>query len=580
MVQFRNFFLIFTILSIPVFCEEGSLNQAIARINALFLIKDPALALEECTSNLQKFPESLDLQKLHIKALAENGFELDAIKEWKAIESHILDEKERESLFETIAWGVLLDGKNSSQLMMNNFSLLGAFLTQDARAVAMIRSAMQSSNSMQRALAVRLASQYGDSDLKEQMIQLLKHEKISFVRFEVIKAIGALQLKQASEYLKDIIYDQRSLAEEKVYAIQSLATLYDHIQQHEIIELLNHKRGGFRILAAEVISRLHLYEHLPLLVARLDDPITDVRMHFLNAIGILNPNILAREKELLTKLCRDPHHNVAITAAWIALQAKIEIGSLVLREKIESEDPALRRFTAAVIALSGKKGMPIAMRVLEKTKDPFVQANLYFGLLRIREREVSVCNQLFNFLQSSDSALINWEEQPNPLFTAIAPSKAQFTSEISNFPALADGMTRLSIINALAMIDPDKAIICAKNFLANSHWGLIIPTAELLIEEGEMYSLEIIKQLLDEKEEKVRLQAAFVLAFIGSDDSAIKVLEESYYRVHREVKLQILEALGKIGSKKCLPFLLKILEEPFQGLRIAAASAIIQSLYH
>ena len=43
-------------------------------------------------------------------------------------------------------------------------------------------------------------------------------------------------------------------------------------------------------------------------------------------------------------------------------------------------------------------------------------------------------------------------------------------------------------------------------------------------------------------------------------------------------RLHILEALSHIGSAESLPFLVGILEEPFQVLRVAAAACIIQCI--
>lgn len=76
------------------------------------------------------------------------------------------------------------------------------------------------------------------------------------------------------------------------------------------------------------------------------------------------------------------------------------------------------------------------------------------------------------------------------------------------------------------------------------------------------------------------MQAALILALLGSDDAAVKVLQEAYSKVEREIKVYILEALGHIGDPQSIPFLLEILNEPFQVLRVVAASALIQCLYH
>ncbi len=71
-----------------------------------------------------------------------------------------------------------------------------------------------------------------------------------------------------------------------------------------------------------------------------------------------------------------------------------------------------------------------------------------------------------------------------------------------------------------------------------------------------------------------------ILAIVGSDPSAVKILQEAYPRADREMKVHILEALAHIGDPSSIPFLLDILKEPFQVLRVVSASALIQCLYH
>mgnify|MGYP002720429531 FL=1 len=64
------------------------------------------------------------------------------------------------------------------------------------------------------------------------------------------------------------------------------------------------------------------------------------------------------------------------------------------------------------------------------------------------------------------------------------------------------------------------------------------------------------------------------------DEESIKVLEELYYTVKQNEKFYILEALGQLSTKQSIPFLMKLLSEPFMGIRVTAASILIQSLYH
>ena len=46
------------------------------------------------------------------------------------------------------------------------------------------------------------------------------------------------------------------------------------------------------------------------------------------------------------------------------------------------------------------------------------------------------------------------------------------------------------------------------------------------------------------------------------------------------MKINILGAIGHIGDQKSIPFLLNLLDESHQILKVMTASALIQCLYH
>lgn len=45
------------------------------------------------------------------------------------------------------------------------------------------------------------------------------------------------------------------------------------------------------------------------------------------------------------------------------------------------------------------------------------------------------------------------------------------------------------------------------------------------------------------------------------------------------MKEYILFAIGRVGNKSSLPFLVQVLKEPFETLRVSAARAILLTLY-
>jgi hypothetical protein len=78
----------------------------------------------------------------------------------------------------------------------------------------------------------------------------------------------------------------------------------------------------------------------------------------------------------------------------------------------------------------------------------------------------------------------------------------------------------------------------------------------------------------------VKVQAALILALWGREESAIATLQQAYGGSDRELKEKIIEGVGRVGAKSSIPFLVEKLQEPSPTLRLLAAAALLQCLYH
>ena len=125
--------------------------------------------------------------------------------------------------------------------------------------------------------------------------------------------------------------------------------------------------------------------------------------------------------------------------------------------------------------------------------------------------------------------------------------------------------------------DAQQAI---KQFLQENTWGITGFASSLLLTEGDDAALDLVQELLNETNDQIRVQAAIVLALWGRHEDAIQVLEDAYSSADRELKEKILESVGSIGEMRSIPFLMSAMEEPYQTLRLIAASSILQCLYH
>lgn len=563
---------------------ESSIAEqaAIKRVYGHLLIRDKISAVLEAKKALELFPESKSLQVSYIRALCENGDEIEAWHQWEKSARLFQDSMPDRYLLEILAWAVLNKGDASSQLSIRLTSLLGAAFTHDAKAVPLLVEQLRSSNAMLRSIAVKLSASYGDAPLRHEIARLLKEEKVWYVRLDIIQAIGQLRIDELRPELKEIIGNPKTLAEEKAAAIISLVSMYDTIDRQELVRLTRNNRAGLRQLACEVVCHLNQEEHLDLIAPLLRDSSPDVRLSALNTFGLMRVKQVGNVSaiELIKGNLDDSSPAVAITAAWCALLADPRVGEKKIEEWLEHENIDYVRQAAAALSVSGRYGQKLALKKIKTLEDPYVRVNLALGLIGLRVQVKQCCQILYDTFFAEDRVLWMWDSSFNPLFRSLAPSRVSHIEQIPHYPVVVDQMTRLEILSVLSIVRYPKAQDAVKGFLQNQTWGVTGAAAATLLQEGDDDDLTAVRGLLNDEDQKIRVQAALILAMVGGDPAAIKVLQEAYPHVDREMKVHILEALAHVGDAQSIPFLMEILKEPFQILRVVAASALIQCLYH
>ncbi len=549
--------------------EKSAAEQKIIKnVYSHLLIHDSASAVLCARNGVAIYPECQALRYALIRALSEQGEELQALDEWKQLTKG----QNSRHLLEVLSWGVLRKGERSSQLVIRINALLGASFTRDARAVPLLIEEMRSSNALLRSLAIHMAANFGDTPLQEELARLLKEEKVWNVKLEVIKAVGQLRMLRTRPQLIEIIGNPKTLVEEKAAAMISLISLYEAVEVQELQQLIRSNRAGLRELACEIVSHLELEEHLPLIEPLLKDTSSHVRISALNAFGLMGKGPCLEQLE-----DSDPY--VAITAGWLALIRDDPKGEETLEKWMFDSNPDLRRISSAAVAASGTRGVNLAWKGIRKSTDPFVRANLSISLMKQRQHVKEASRVLYEVFQGQKEMLM-WDQHANPLFRSLAPSRVKHIEQVPNYPLVVDQMVRLDLLSMLSVMRYPKSQEAIKGFLQSQNWGVTGSAVVALIEEGDEEALSMVRELLNDPEQKIRVQAAFILALLGSDPEAVKVLQEAYPNVDREMKVQILEALAHIGAPESIPFLMNILKEPFQVLRVVAASALIQCLNH
>lgn len=570
----------FFLLILPI-CGFSNLTeeQWARRVQSHLLIEDMNSALSDAKALAKEYPASKLASSTLIVALSASGQDEKAIEEWNRLSVRFPELMTDRNLLEELAWSVLRKGLQSTQYGVRLASLIGSFLTQDAKALPVLLKSLRDSNAVIRSVAVQMASKYRDAPLKDEIARMLKEEKIWMVRLEVIKACGALRMKEAAPSLKGIIQSEKTTCEERVYAIEALCSIYDDIAYEEWLLFARSNRAGMRHLACIIASHFELSEAKDELLQLIHDAHPDVRIAALDAFGLFYRTMCDPEeiKTHIQPRLSDSSPEVAITAAWAASISGFDVDEIFERWLNDSLSE-YRRLAATALASTGKKGVGLSSKVLKTSEDPFVKANVAIGLLNLRQEVATCADMIYHFL-TTEKRMWMWDSKPNPLFKILAPSQIRHVDHIPNYPEAMDQITRLSLFSALALVDDVRAVDALKSFLKKKTWGITGAAAAMLLQEGDDASLEVVQQLLDDPDNNVRLQACFVMAMLGKDESVLRNLEVAYPTADHDRKLHILESMGRIGKVESFPFLLQCFKEPFPILRIAAAAALIQSIH-
>ena len=574
----KNIFIFCIFFSVSVAFATGKEQQLLRRIRSHFLVEDFSQALEEAKNGINLFPNSPEMRKNYLLALARKGKEGEVVN----LLNNNLDEFSpkiagREFL-EEVAWEVIEKGVNSTQYTVRLASIIGAYATHDAKAVNILLAALNDSNAILRSVAVQLAADFGDEPLKKKIGKLLEEEKVYLVRLEVIRSVGKMRIKEKAKLLQNIISNDKSTFEEKGVALESLVQMYDGITAKEIQFFANSEKAGLRRFSCQLATHFEVKEVQKEIFSLLLDPRPDVRVFALNAIALYYRDFCnKKQKNLIISSATDSDPVVAITSAWVMLFLDQKIGEKYLRKWLNDPFEENRRLAAAALAAGGEYAVDLSKKIIRESSDPYVRANVALGLIGQKESTSFCCDILYEFLQNK-SEMWMIDESKNNMFSLLCPSRIRHIDQIPNYPEGIDMMAQLNLASVLAICGDRRIEAVIKDFLLKKKWGITGVAAVTLLQEGDEEALDLIRSLLQKKDPFLRTQAALVLALFGKDPSVIPILEEAYVSAEHEMKIHILEAMGFVGNAERFPFFINVLKEPFQILRVVNASSLIQCL--
>lgn len=579
LLNFKKKLFFVCVLSYSIVLESSEEGIRLARrIQAHLTIQDYLPAIEESQKSVSLYPQSSLLQEGYIRSLAKIGDEKKMLQAWDMYVQRFPEKKLNRELIEEMAWGVLLKASHSSSIIMRDMALIAAYFSRDAKGVSILYQGMRDSNYAIRADAVKLGSHFRDHRLTEEVKKLFYTEKVWAVRQQVLEAIGKMKIMSLKGDLQSLIASEESLAAEKALAIASLLELLDSIHREEVLRLSSSNRGGLRQLACKAIAHFQSIRDVDLLFMLSKDPNPDVRLEAFQAIGQLRPSL---QEGTILQLARqgsqDINYKVALSSAWLLTLYSPYEGQRVIEQYLHSTRHEVCVCAAAALAAAGRYGNPLILDQFHSHSDPFVRLNLTLGLIGQRQATEEAGHYLSLMLMVENE---KWSKVKVGIFEAITNKSTQQGEDTLTSIESDNQLLRLELLNLLAIIKAPNTEQAIRQYLNERSWEISATAAILLLTEGNENAVDIVQKLLQDEHPRVRLQAALILSLWSREDHAIQILEEGYAKSDWEMKGKILEGIGRIGSIRSIPFLIQVLKEPSQTLRLIGSMALIQCLNH
>lgn len=501
---------------------------------------------------------------------AKQGNERQLLLLWKEYGSLFPKEAYERSVLETVSWGILNKGRNSSMPLVRLYALFGAGQSQDVRALHHLSLALRGHNEALRVAALQMTPRFRDAALLDEVERLWSEEGSWPVRMELIRAIGQLQMQHLHPLMEQALThcDQ----EMQVALTSALTQMSDTLSDAQLESLCASPHPELKALACRISTYLNYREAIPYILPLLSDTVSSVRREALWALSYLQ----YMSAETYCSLLSDPDPHTALVAAWALALCGEEEGLRYLESFLSHELSDIRLLAAAAIKAGGSYTLSIARKHFISHQDFFVQINLTLAVLREREDLEQGCEQLASLIANTEQRWMYLREHP---FSPIAPSLVRHHPLIPRYPEAVHQAIQLELLNFLAVLKYPRAQDCIRRFLQDSPWGITSFASACLLQEGDEEALSLVSTLLNDPDPHTRTQAALILAHWGSDSRALETLKAIYPTANRKLQELILDSLGKLPGQEALPFLTEALASPSQTLRLIAASSLLQTLH-
>ncbi|MCE5294037.1 MAG: HEAT repeat domain-containing protein [Chlamydiales bacterium] len=547
-------------LLIPTLMHAG-------RIESLLAIGDAHGALLELEPMLAADPDNRLLQRQEIQCLAKQGNITALLKAYKCFNN-----SSDKALLEDVAWAIINQASHSNSNFIRQEAYIAAFMSNDARGIPLCQKALTDQSEQMRLLATSMAARAHDEVLKTTCHKALEHDPSKRVRLQSINTVGAMRYEPAQATLLKILESKDSDAVEKMAAIEALTHIAQQVDTSHIESLVKSDRAILRLLACELVLNQFDSQHAKHILPLINDSVFDVRLAAIECISALGQKPTDDQMELLLA-----HKDIKtkILANYLSLVVSYKEKEAVANFTtfMQHQDQMIRLFATGAICHSGRH-IHQFVDSFAKFDDPLVRLNLAIGCIWQRIDVQRAASFILHALK--DSGRLSWQNVGTISF--VAPSTAFHSSQYARLPESEDLALRLELYSMLACCPNVSIYEPLKAFLKERTWGISGQSINLMMQEGLIYFKELSELVHDDCPE-IALQAAFILAFYAQDDDALKVLTKAFGDSPRQMKEYILYAVATIGTKSALPFLVQVLNEPSESLRVMAARGILICLY-
>jgi HEAT repeat protein len=568
------------LLGKPISLLHGDENQYLSKIDAHLLIGDAEGALQLIQQSLHALPPSAALYASAVQAAALADRERDMIAAWQRYAAAFPPEASAHNLLhEQMAWCILNRAAHSPSTIVRLCGLMAAAWSHEARSVDLLLQGCGDENSDIRAMTVKLMASFRDAPLSTAIIGLLKSERIRKVRIEALKTAGAMKIASSRSLLLGVVGDERYTMEEIAAATAGLIHLLETVGNDELRFLATSKRAALRQLACHVGGMVHHEEAPRLLLPLCKDSSADVRAAALHTLGLLLPSAhgdLQVEIIAAAELgADDPHANVAIAATWL-----LTIGNRLTNEQrwtrwLQHKRREVSLQAAAALATTGRAGIAFLKEQFIQASDPLVKLNLALGMIRQQVDVEIACAAVHQVLTGESMRLMQHEGTP---FKGIWPAALSSKGDGLENGDTENVFVRLELLNMMAVVHSPLAQPALEAFLLQPNRSINSLACAMLLTEGDDDALQLVGNLLNHHDNRIRCEAAIILALWGRDERVVGILEEQFSSADRDQRERILEGLGRVALRSSIPFLLDKLSLPQPTLRVIAAASLLQCL--